>query len=579
MFRSISLYLVAIILLALNAFSPVYAGMDPELSAIVNVIKDKSATSETRGNACLKLIEMGAKAKPAVPYVVQLLGEKDEILRDYACTTLSGLGPVASAALPALKKAAASDSSNDIRQLAQSAIEKIQGGGEEGKGDNIPDDDNQHENVSITPIKKPTATIQKKKIVKAPVKRNIQHPLQQVSAAKPAGMYTGAMDHSAITALFPSLGKGVPDWVRAGTRLTYYGCSATVAGSGKDWRPDENGDFKSADGQRWSGDSKAGGSGQGYTHFDIVATNRNAAAISAVLCLIPLSTGKPKLSTQLSFVGPLGSTADMWVNPIELRKLKARARAPLKIQHMPYSNGQQRFSATWIQIEGDRGYNLWVYDNQSGVLLHHASSTTGKSSPVYGPDEASNTPSVTLVSTTFLCRRSLKLPWLGSSVPSWIGSTRSIAYSGTVATSIPGSPTFNLLASLNFTSQAKTANWVRYAVTFTSHGIYGAPPVHDYWQQITGPGSMTGLWISPGALAKLQPGQAIDFDEVTGITTSVAGVNGNTVLIRQSGEGSEIVCGYDTDTGILKSYTRRDDTNTGYTQTSTMIQFQFAGKQ
>jgi hypothetical protein len=62
-----------------------------------------------------------------------------------------------------------------------------------------------------------------------------------------------------------------PKWVRPGLRLTFYGASASVAGSGKQWTIDPEGNFVSADGQHWSASDKYSASGHGITHYDVIA--------------------------------------------------------------------------------------------------------------------------------------------------------------------------------------------------------------------------------------------------------------------------------------------------------------------
>src|SRR4051812_16591953 len=66
-------------------------------------------------------------------------------------------------------------------------------------------------------------------------------------------VFTGA-DAGPLTLLLPKLAAApAPSWVKPGLRLTYYGASASVAGSGKEWQIDPDGDFQTPDGRRWSG--------------------------------------------------------------------------------------------------------------------------------------------------------------------------------------------------------------------------------------------------------------------------------------------------------------------------------------
>src|SRR5947209_8642234 len=61
------------------------------------------------------------------------------------------------------------------------------------------------------------------------------------------------VDSGPLGLLLPKLASApAPSWVKPGVRLTYYGASASVAGSGKSWQIDPEGGFQTPDGRRWS---------------------------------------------------------------------------------------------------------------------------------------------------------------------------------------------------------------------------------------------------------------------------------------------------------------------------------------
>jgi HEAT repeat protein len=68
--------------------------------------------------------DLGAAGAPAVPALIGLLGSPNEGERNTAIIGLTGIGPAARAALPALR-IALSDSSANVRKFAQRAIERI----------------------------------------------------------------------------------------------------------------------------------------------------------------------------------------------------------------------------------------------------------------------------------------------------------------------------------------------------------------------------------------------------------------------------------------------------------------------
>jgi hypothetical protein len=98
-----------------------------DVDSLVRVLRDPDRDADAKGEACLQLMDLGPAAAPAVTALVGLLKSPEDVLRDYAVTTLDRIGPAARNALPALRRTAAQDSSPDIRGLARAAIAKISG--------------------------------------------------------------------------------------------------------------------------------------------------------------------------------------------------------------------------------------------------------------------------------------------------------------------------------------------------------------------------------------------------------------------------------------------------------------------
>ena len=98
-----------------------------DVDSLARVLRDPDKNADAKGEACLQLMDLGPAAAPAVPALVGLLRAPEDMLRDYAVTTLDRIGPPARNALPALRRTAAQDTSPDIRGLARAAIAKISG--------------------------------------------------------------------------------------------------------------------------------------------------------------------------------------------------------------------------------------------------------------------------------------------------------------------------------------------------------------------------------------------------------------------------------------------------------------------
>jgi len=91
------------------------------------VIADlKAAAPQTRNAAAYTLSGMGPDAAPAVPALIEALNDEAATVRFPVCVALREIGPAASAALPALEKAL-DDPNDDVAAMAQKAIDKIKG--------------------------------------------------------------------------------------------------------------------------------------------------------------------------------------------------------------------------------------------------------------------------------------------------------------------------------------------------------------------------------------------------------------------------------------------------------------------
>jgi hypothetical protein len=113
--------------LFLLAFFALVSVRAEDVDSLVKVLRDPGKSADAKGDACLALMDMGSAAEPAVSALVGLLNNPEEMLRDYAVTTLDRIGPAARNALPALRRAAVRDASQEIRELARSAIKDIGG--------------------------------------------------------------------------------------------------------------------------------------------------------------------------------------------------------------------------------------------------------------------------------------------------------------------------------------------------------------------------------------------------------------------------------------------------------------------
>jgi HEAT repeat protein len=122
---------LALAALAGNSYETPEAPLDIRscLPALIRALRDRDGM--VRARAAHAIGEIGPEGSPAVPALLQLLKNSDEGSRIGACIALKGIGPNARASLPALR-IALTDPSNDVRQFAAHAIERIEESSQKG---------------------------------------------------------------------------------------------------------------------------------------------------------------------------------------------------------------------------------------------------------------------------------------------------------------------------------------------------------------------------------------------------------------------------------------------------------------
>ena len=90
-------------------------------------IKDlKAPAPQTRNAAAYVISGMGPEAAPAVPALIEALDDPEAVVRFPVAVALREIGPAASAALPKLRLLL-DDRSEDVAAMARKAIEAISG--------------------------------------------------------------------------------------------------------------------------------------------------------------------------------------------------------------------------------------------------------------------------------------------------------------------------------------------------------------------------------------------------------------------------------------------------------------------
>ena len=372
-------------------------------------------------------------------------------------------------------------------------------------------------------------------------------------------------DPNLFVSLLPQLvGAPAPSWVRQGTRLTYDATAVSVPGSYHEYVEDEDGGWVDpATGDRYRQVDIPGAAGHGLNQVTVTSLTDSLAALSIrAFGFIDLDSSNPV--TTLSWggsVGLPGAGADYWLDVDVLAGVDEVVSSGVKVVRMPYLLDGTEYRSIWVQLIGDDGNFTWVYDLDSGVLLHTSSSTTGP--PITGPvaEGEGRDGSTFLTQSTLVGVRDIDLPWADDAAPSWITSIDHFEYTGSVTVEVAGTPSAQLGADLTVDRIASTDDWARYRFARTLSTTV-SPSVTEYVERIDGPAQVAAMFVPPDGLAALGVGQVLDDDPLTGATVSVAAIEPTdvdtyiTIVEQGPAEQSELV--YELSSGLLVSSTSTD---------------------
>ncbi len=368
----------------------------------------------------------------------------------------------------------------------------------------------------------------------------------------------------AAPAIGADLGLGPPDWVQAGTLLTHYGATASVAASHYTYVEDPEGTWEDpVSGKRYRRTDEGGGGGdmptaasQAFTQTEVLAVEGTDVVISTTLYSIDLLANQYTL-TPMGGARQGGTLVDgAWANPDALQQALVAGYGDYLVLHGPYVLGDATYDALSFVAQGGGAYLSTTYDLASGALLAMNSSTQGADAPVHGPlDNPQGNTQLALTKIAGLRQRSL--PGMGTPPPSWVVPGQQLAYSGTYTQVNPVDPgsgpwVYPMQSTITFGEVGST--WA----AFTNHDVI---VLNGYEQPTDGAGvtGSTGLyWYAPAALAGMSPGDLVDEDPITGARITVESVesvdlagSGVLVALTMAMDGVTVRTGYDRDSGVL----------------------------
>lgn len=353
----------------------------------------------------------------------------------------------------------------------------------------------------------------------------------------------GAQDLSGV---IPGLSQlPAPDWVREGTRMSYYSSSANVPDATEKYILDEEGDWVGlTSGKRYRREEVFGAAGHGITQVDVLSVDQRGS----LLKITPWSYSNfdgPLVPLKQGYTASLAAGGDWYINPQVLAQLQDRRGGGLTVLRMPYQIGAQTYNAIRIQTQSEAATFAKVYDLNSGQLLATFNAVTGEGT--------------TFAQAISLGVRQMELPWLGMDLPGWLRQGASLSYQGTKTSQVPLASFENripLTVSISFTAADQRGYTYRRTSTLSASGF---PSVSEQDAQAGGIGEPGGLVLPPAALASLRAGQVIDSDDITGVTISVVDIRPdydgrNTVVIQAKNQAYSAQMTYDVDSGVMVGF-------------------------
>ena len=383
-------------------------------------------------------------------------------------------------------------------------------------------------------------------------------PLAIAMGLSAAGMGpAGAQGTSPLLALFPAARRApAPPWLKAGTRLTYYGASAAVPAGAYSWVRQKKGRGRWVDqnGNSWERADAQGASGHGYNQFNVVALDQTTVVLESRVYGFLNYTGPLKLVNTTTALGLPGAGNDLWVHPAVLQQAAERREPEATIVRMPFEVDGKTYKALRIQTRTANGDVAQVYDLATGILLHSRSqsSVKGRFLPKDAKPGEVQTAGRACVDYCYLKGvRQLRVPWAQGAVPPWLAQVRRLHYRGAV---------IYLATGLRYDSQLmlqitrRGADWVEY--TQTSQFGSGPTAARAVFRRVSGRAQFGGMWVPPDGLAALRLGQVLDRDPLAKVTVSVTHVGPTpqgraAVRITEAGPVHQIHCLYDRATGQM----------------------------
>ena len=369
-------------------------------------------------------------------------------------------------------------------------------------------------------------------------------------------------DPSIMLPLVPAAAQaGAPPCIKPGTRLTYFGMTASIPGEYKKLVQDDNGKWVDRNtGKRYDEEDVPGSGSAAFNVVQVGYVGGGIAQLSTKLYTLNTSTKKCTFAVGGGLVGHAGCAADYWIHPDVLKQTREMNEQGVRILRMPYTVCGKVYNAIRFQSEDAAGYQARVYDLQTGLMIFHGSRVQGQSvytPPSAGSDRAGVGQGSTQVVTGWIMEaKDIDVPWKDAAPPKWIEEFRQLSYKGVQTSVVAAAGTkLDRAMAATLTPKARGRGWVRFTNRFVFEGVPGMPPNEALQDGACGSAAIGGLWIAPEALANLRPRQVIESNDLVGTTVAVSEMGQGFVTVSETGPLHRTDCTYDARTGILSAMT------------------------
>lgn len=299
-----------------------------------------------------------------------------------------------------------------------------------------------------------------------------------------------------------------------------------------------------------AGPDARGVGGDGYVEVNIIFHDGQTCAASISTYMLG-ALDRSLTSTGGSSVVAQDTCSMYWASPAMLRQLQSAPETGTRVVREPFTVGGQTYDAVIMVTERQDYRSSMAYDQASGLLLM-ATERTGDLNYAMG---GAPTPS-TSGSTELLGVRQVQLPWsLAEPLPDAIRNLQGLRYQGTIVNSMPGiaiidtSYTTTVENQLSVQQRGATFLHLRVDSTITQPQALGGGRATSQSDAVLS--NAGAYFLPPSALARLQVGQVLDQDPITGIRLSVERVDANAVSLVAQSANMTVRNSYDPRSGLL----------------------------